>query len=492
MSEFTFALDLPPGLNSDDTSFAAAGRWADGNNIRFVDGSPQVVGEYAALFPGLGGAIYNMFAWDRGGTTHIAYARFAALYVGVGAAAPVARTPAGPSMNARAYAFSSWGDTLLFVPTGRTLHEQSGAGNATEVAQAPDQITWMLVTPERQVLAFGCNEEASGSFNGLCIRGSDLEDHTDWTTSSTNNAFEHILDGSGRIVTARIIGPYVAVWTDNALHLGQYLGDPGQTYRFDQVALDCGIVGPNAVVVVGQRAYWLGRDLRLRTWSPGSTVESIGCPIFREFASDVAIDPTNRALTHLAHVSKCNEIRIHYRLQSGVSDGRYIAVSLADGAWSKGDAARFSSFTSDILYGAVGLSHGANMISADINGVVYATECGTEVNGDGPSSWFIESAGQYFGDSNRRVMLSGVRPDFKTAAATSNDWPIELTVNVRDAPQSSPVVKGPWSIPAAAGKVDFRASGRIISIRLSCDGSNVNRELRIGRILFEGAVLGER
>src|SRR3990170_7747005 len=108
MSEFTFALELPPGLNSDDTSYSASGRWADGNNIRFVDGSPQVVGEYAALFPGLGGAIYNMFAWDRGGTTHIAYARFAAFYVGVGAAAPVARTPAGPALNAFAWAFASW------------------------------------------------------------------------------------------------------------------------------------------------------------------------------------------------------------------------------------------------------------------------------------------------------------------------------------------------------------------------------------------------
>jgi hypothetical protein len=65
----------------------------------------------------------------------------------------------------------------------------------------------MLVTPQRQVLAFGCNEKLSGNFDALFVRGSDLEDYADWTTTSTNNAFEHI-DGPGSIVTARMVGNY--------------------------------------------------------------------------------------------------------------------------------------------------------------------------------------------------------------------------------------------------------------------------------------------
>lgn len=492
MTSLTFALQLPPGLNSDDTSFAASGRWADGNNVRFVDGSPQVVGEYAALFPGLGGAIYNMYAWDRGGTVNIAYARYAALYIGAGTAAPVARTPAGAPPNALAWAFASWGDTLLVVPTGKSLYQQSGTGNATEVTQAPDKITWMIVTPERQVLALGCNEEVSGVFNGLCIRGSDLEDYTDWTTSSTNNAFEHILDGSGRIVTGRMVGSYVAIWTDNSLHLGQYLGDPGQTYRFDQIALNCGIVGPNAVAVVGQRAYWLGRDLRLRTWSPGSTVEVLPCPIFRELAEGVATDPSNRGLTHLVHVSKYDEIRIHYRVQDGMSEGKYVAVSLTDGSWSRGDAARFSSLTSDILYSAVGLQYGTNMISADADGIVYATECGTDVAADGPTSWFIRSADHYLGDKGQRFMVTGFRPDFVTLAGPVHNDPVELTLYVRDRPQNASITKGPYFIGVGATKMDMRASGRIFAMKLSGNGASSDRELRVGKILLDLVPLGER
>ena len=42
-------LDLAPGLNGDDTSFSANGRWADGSNVRFRLGRPQVIGGWEAL-----------------------------------------------------------------------------------------------------------------------------------------------------------------------------------------------------------------------------------------------------------------------------------------------------------------------------------------------------------------------------------------------------------------------------------------------------------
>src|SRR5713226_5274350 len=80
----------------------------------------------------------------------------------------------------------------------------------------------MLVTNTRQVMALGCNEEISGVFNPRCIRFSDIENPTVWTSSVTNNAGEFILQGSGQIVGAQLIGNYVFVWTDNELYLGTY------------------------------------------------------------------------------------------------------------------------------------------------------------------------------------------------------------------------------------------------------------------------------
>src|SRR5687767_9832271 len=109
-----------PGINSDDSTFSLEGRWIDGNNVRFVDGKPQVIGRYKALFAALGDTVYNMFAIDRSGTTHIAYGLGASIYVGAGAAAPTARTPASMGSGYVAWAFAAWGTDILFVPSGKT------------------------------------------------------------------------------------------------------------------------------------------------------------------------------------------------------------------------------------------------------------------------------------------------------------------------------------------------------------------------------------
>jgi hypothetical protein len=489
----------PPGLISDDTSFKAEGRWADGNNVRFVDGSPQAIGQFAALWPTLGNfvKIYGMFAWDRSGTTHIAYGTYdnstSKVYIGSGAASPTDRTPASMGSGYYAYAFSSWGTDLLFAPTGKTLYQWQGAGSATEITQAPDKISWMLVTSRRQVIAFGCNE-VGGTFNDRCIRGSDLEDNTSWTPSSSNNSFEDILDvGGGKIVTAREIGDYVVVLTDSSLFLGTFLGDPAQTYRWEKVASNCGVVGPNAAAVVGQRLYWLGHDLRLRVWVPGMEVATLPCSIFREFQTDCGVVGRGRVV--IWHVPKFNEIWISYETTAGAFAS--VAVSLDSGAWFKSDMAITFGYSSDNLEGALGATFDTNILLAAFApgtfnaGLVYAAECGGHgVTADGPTSWFIQSADQYLDNSGRRMMIRGVWPDLSTLALDITSS-VSLTVYMRDRPMSAPVAKGPYALTAGSSKMDFRASGMIAAIRIG-QSPGVDREIRLGKFVFDAVLAGER
>ena len=42
-------LEAPAGLVGDDTRLAAEGRWADGSNVRFRLGRPQVIGGWESL-----------------------------------------------------------------------------------------------------------------------------------------------------------------------------------------------------------------------------------------------------------------------------------------------------------------------------------------------------------------------------------------------------------------------------------------------------------
>ena len=487
MGRFTYELDLPPGLNSDETTFSAKGRWVDGNNVRFSAGKPEVVGVFTKLnATQLTGVIWGIYPFSRSDSVSIAYGTASKLYVGVGAAAPDDRTPSGLGTGWDSWSFASWGETLLAAPEGGKLYEQSGTGAATEVTQAPDQITFMLVTPERQVLAFGCNEEVSGTFNGRCIRGSDIEDYTDWTTSSTNNAFEHILDGGSQIIGARMVGPYVAVWTDTSLYMGQFLGDPSQTYRFDLVANGCGLVGPNAITVMNGVAYWFGGDFQLRAWAPGSLPTIITCPIRGHMVETILPSLVQARRIHTCGINRFNEVWIHY--PTPIGGYRYIAVCLNDGSWFRGNIARTAMVDDAILNAFLADNHRTTVLAASVDRYIHVHECErTQASPEGPS-WYIQSGDFYIDSSNRRVMVQRMLPN-----VTYQNNTINLTLFCRDRPDSSAVAKGPYAIADGATKVDFRASGKVISFKLSDDQTNqIVPPVRLGKPVFDVVPLGER
>lgn len=80
------SLDIPPGLNGDDTAYAAAGRWADASNVRFYRGRPQTIGGWESLTPTLlTGVCRNVFNWsDNSGALNIAFGTHSDLQVWVG------------------------------------------------------------------------------------------------------------------------------------------------------------------------------------------------------------------------------------------------------------------------------------------------------------------------------------------------------------------------------------------------------------------------
>jgi hypothetical protein len=489
------ALSPPPGLDSDDTTFSAQGRWADGSNVRFSNGAPQTIrGQATLLTIPIGTVCVALQTFkSASGETFIAYGLDSALLSGDDLASPSDVTPTGLGIGIIAWSLQAYGSTLLASPRGGTLYQHTaGGGTATEITQAPDQITCMLVTSERQVLALGCNEEVSTNFNGMCVRGSDLEDPTDWTTSSTNNAFEHILEGPGSIIGARKIGSYVAVWTDTALYQGQYIGDPSQTYRFDLVSEGAGLIGINAVAIYQQAAYWLGPDLRLKSWSPGSLPVDVPCPIQKDFTDN--IDRTKQATCILSVLPAHGEIWIHYPdtrdLIIGNRCTRYLAYSADESAmaqrpvWFRGKINVNAVLDSTTLTPILG--------SYDAGAYLASSGLGIRVLGHGTTAlgsalnWFIQSADQYIGNGGQRMMIRGIVPDIKDQIGD-----VSLTLFVRDRPQSTAVTKGPYTLTTTTMKKDFRASGMIVSAKFS-GGATTGSYMRLGKPIFDTVPMGGR
>lgn len=347
------------------------------------------------------------------------------------------------------WSLSAWGGDLMASPRNGPLFRWDGnfANKAVQVVAAPANITVSLVNPQRQVMAFGCNEEASGVFNPLCIRWSDIEDYTDWTSLPSNNAGEYILEAGARIVAARVIGDYVLVWTAINLFLGTFLGDPGQTWKFEQVGSNCGAIGPNAPVIRTQNAMWVSPDRQFWTYSLGGAPQVVVSPVRDSFSETISQGQADKIVG--ATTAGFGEVTWFYPDSAdGLENSRSVTVS-ADG-WS-GDLIARSAY--------VDAGPHVNPIGVSPDGWVYWHEKGHSADG-AILQGFLESSDFYIAEADGGVMVNGIWPDFKQQIGV-----MQLRVFTREYPQSVERTHGPWSLQPDQRKRSFRLTGRIARVR---------------------------
>ena len=394
--------------------------------------------------------------------------------------------PSTSVLYVRTWAFANYGESLMANPRGGTIYwwQNDTALNAEPILNAPPQVTFMLVTPERQVLAFGCNEEVSGDFNPMCIRGSDIEDPENWTTSTATNAFEQILEGGGRIVGARINAYGLFVWTDTALYQGTFLGDPGQTYRFDKIGSNCGLIGPNAAIVAGQVAYWIGQDRQFYSCPLGGSAQLVSSPLQNQFSDNLALGQQDKITA--ASIAQFGEVWWFYPdgrdmvdtasgVINGLENSRYMSLSYIGQGWARGTLSRTA---------FIDASPAVNPIGANYDGGTFYHERGQYANAEA-INWWIESADYYLGEADKTLEVQSVWPDFEDQAGS-----IQLTLTTRLYPQGQEYTRGPYSLTPNRGKRDFRASGRVVRVRI---GSNTAPSYaRLGKIEFDAQSRGLR
>ena len=501
-------LDIPPGLYSDDTSLATAPRWRDGSNVRFRLGRAQVIGGWESLTSDLlTGVCRTVFNWtDSDAVLNVAFGTHSALQVWVGgglytitpsglAAGSIDGTggagfgtgtystgtyssPSASDYFPRTWSLAAWGENLLACPRGGTIYgwTNNTASVAAALTNAPANVTYMMVAPQDQVFAFGCNEEVSGTFNPLCIRHSSVRDNTVWTTTTSSTAREYILPGGGRIVAAQEMGSYLAVWTSHGMFLGTYVGAIGQIWRFDKVGDQCGLMGPNAVIVVGQTAFWLGSDLQFYSYTLGGAPTPIDCPILTDFTDNITSSQADKIVA--SSTAGFSEIRWDYPdARDGYENSRYLALCINGvdvGAWHRGILARTA---------RVDAGPSPSPISCTYGGNVYYDERGTSADGSA-FAWFIETSDQYF-DINSNMLVRGCWPDIADQVG-----PVSITLTSRFKPQGDEIVAGPYVAAASEDKLDMRANGRLFKVKFS--GNAAPTSARLGVPVFDVVKTSQR
>lgn len=484
MADFIYELDPPPGIDSDNTTFAAKGRYADGSNVRFYLGRAQPIGGTSGSLDSSYTSVTKLFVYKVSAAVYVLTCGLSLRRHQLGNTT-VNITPVGWALQSgQRCSAAMWGDTLLVNPSGAKLYESSSGATATHVTQAPAQITTILSTEERQLLALGANEEVSGTFNGRCIRGCDIEDFTTWTAATDNNAFEHILPGQASIVGGCVLGSNVLVWTSEALFLGEFLGNPGQTYRFNRVA-DVGLIGMDAFAIHHGRVFWLSPDLTFHTYGVGTWVEDVPCPIHRELLTNCST--SNRSRIFAWANARRNEIWWHYpdTRDAATDPSRYVAFSITETqaaqtpVWFRGVQAWSAVVDDALLVSDLSTYSTTTVAISPSAGEIRAFDC--RATAVAQTSWHIQSADQYIESARRRVMLNRIIPDFEDQGGN-----VTLTLYVRDHPQSSATTKGPYTLAMGEDKVDLRASGKIVAAKFS--GSSIFA--RFGKLSFDGVTMG--
>jgi hypothetical protein len=408
------------------------------------------------------------------------------------------------------WSLDNFGDKAICLIHDSAVFEwNSAATNATDtraviITGAPTASRHMLVsTPDRHLVFFGTETTIgdTGTQDDMFIRFSDQEDINTYTPTATNTAgTQRLADGSQ--IRGAIRGrDAIYVWTDTALFTQRFVGQPF-TFAFSQVGTNCGLVGQNACVEVDGSAYWMSENGFFRY---AGKLESLPCLVEDHVYNDINLDSGNQMVSAGLN-NLFGEVMWFYPSSSSSVVNKMVAYNYFDSSpqrpvWTVGTLARTMWQDSAVF----GLPHAteydsANDTSFDVVGntegrtTYYEHETGTDQVRGGATTAILAniSSGDY--DISQRRSITGqttgaadlrgdgeflmkIRrfiPDFISQTGATR-----VTLNIRNFPNDTRVSSslGPFDITSSTQKVDTRARGRAVSLKIENTGASQSWKL---------------
>ena len=171
----------------------------------------------------------------------------------------------GTGITAGTYITTSWDFSTTVPISSAATATASGSYTFSYSGQAVPTSTYEIFTSDAQrfAIAFGANSydptNLSTTFDPMLVRWSDQENIYDWVPSASNQAGELRLSNGSNIVTAFHARQENLVFTDSSLFVMQYLGPP-YVWKFNLIADNITLNGPNAVASANNVTYWMGMD----------------------------------------------------------------------------------------------------------------------------------------------------------------------------------------------------------------------------------------
>ena len=388
---------------------------------------------------------------------------------------------------------------------------------ATVLPNAPTASRHVLVsTPDRHLVFFGTETTVgdSSTQDDMFIRFSDQEsiDETDsYTVRAENTAGTQRLADGSKIMGAIKGRDAIYVWTDTALFLMKFVGQPF-TFSFEQVGTNCGLFGKNACVEVDGSAYWMSEN---GFFTYDGQLKSMYC-LVEDFVYD-SVNDTSRDLINCGLNNLFGEINWFYPSENSDEVDRAVTYNYLDSSaqrqiWTTSTLARTAWQDSAVFNRPHATYYGSNdNASFDVTGntqgstIYYNQETGTDqVNAGNIATAipaFIESGdfditqrrsstGQVVGTPDLRgdgeyiMRISRFIPDFITQTGDT-----KVTFTTRAYPNSTPATKE-FTINSSKTFQSTRIRARSVALKIS--NTAVNQDWKLGTFRLDIAPGGLR
>lgn len=395
------------------------------------------------------------------------------------------------------WSLDNFGQVLVAtIFNGKTFTWDAGASNPRTIRASttttnfnttsnPTASRFTLVSDrDRHLFHFG-TETTIGTPNTqdpMFVRFSDQENLNEYLPTATNTAGTFRLD-TGNKITAVLQGKdYVFVLTDLAAYVIQFVGPPF-TFSVRQVGTNCGCIAQHAASYVNGAIYWMSNEGGFFMYD--GTVKALPC-LVEDFvftvqngnlglnysASETVYSQPNSLYTEVNwFYPKAGSLQIDRCVTYNYQENVWTTSSLArstfedQGVFDKPYATEYNATDTPVYSGISGLT---NKWGASI---YYAHEVGNDqVNSSGTTAIaaFIRSGDFDIDDGEIFMSMRRFMPDYKFLVGNS-----KVTLFISDYPSdtqsSSPL--GPFTITKTTDKVDTRARGRLLSLKIENDAA---------------------
>jgi hypothetical protein len=424
------------------------------------------------------------------------------------------RSTGSVTLGAGNWSLDNFGEVLVAtIFNGETFTWDAGAasprGNRAsksttnfQTTNNPTATRFTLVSDrDRHLFHFGTETTIGDTTtqDPMFVRFSNQEDLNTYAPTTTNTAGTFRLDTGNEIRAALQGKDYVFVLTDLAAYVIQFVGPPF-TFSVRQVGTNCGCIGQHAASYVNGAVFWMGTQGGFFAYD--GTVKSLpslvedfvfttdGTNLGLNFgSSDVIFSGSNNLYT---------EVNWFYPKSGSDQIDRCVTYNYSENCWTTSSLDRTTYQDQGVFEVPYATDYGDTLtpVFPEILGITnkygasiyYAHEVGNDqVNNAGTTAIpaFIRSGdyditarrsplGQqtgladFRGDGEFIMSVKRFIPDFKYQEGNA-----KITLFVSDFPDDTPVSSplGPFTVTSTTDKVDTRARGRLVSLRIENDST---------------------